>query len=255
MSTIIEIQNLNVTLNGLNVLHELHLSINEGEILAIVGGSGAGKTTLLRTILLLVPATGSIKVLGTEILHASTVVQQWIRSYWGVMFQQGALFSSLTLLENIMFPLRQETSLPLADIEELARIKLALVGLKQDAAHRYPAELSGGMKKRAAIARALALDPKLLFLDEPTAGLDPHSGSEFDELVLDLRQSLNLTVVMVTHDLDSLWRISDRVAFLGKGQVLDCAPIKQLMHAKDPVIIDYFSDNRAKMAAEKYSSE
>lgn len=255
MSAIIEIKNLNVILNGHAILQQLNLAINENEIFAIVGGSGAGKTTLLRAILLLVPAAGSIRILDQEILNAPPRVQQWIRSSWGVMFQHGALFSSLTLLENVMFPLKQETALPLADIEELARIKIALVGLTQEAANRYPSELSGGMIKRAAIARALALDPKLLFLDEPTAGLDPHGASEFDELILDLRRSLNLTVIMVTHDLDTLWRASDRVAFLGKGQVLACDPIKALMQSKDPAIHDYFSDNRAKMAAEKYATE
>lgn len=254
VTAIIEIEQLNVTLGGQPILTDLNLSIEVGEIFGIVGGSGAGKTTLLRSILLLVPATGSIKVLGKEILHASEAVQQQVRALWGVMFQQGALFSSLTLLENVMFPMRQETKLAFKDMEELARIKIALVGLPQTAANRYPAELSGGMRKRAAIARALALDPKLLFLDEPTAGLDPHGASELDTLVLDLRQSLNLTVVMVTHDLDTLWRVTNRIAFLGKGKVLDCAPIKQMMQSKDSVISKYFSDIRAKMAAEKYSS-
>lgn len=253
MTAIIEIQNLNVILNGNTILHDVNLSIETGEILAIVGGSGAGKTTLLRSILLLVPTTGSIKILDTEILNASRKVQQSVRTLWGVMFQHGALFSSLTLLENIMYPMQQETTLSKSDMEELARIKITIVGLKQEAANRYPAELSGGMIKRAAIARALALDPKLLFLDEPTAGLDPHGASELDELILDLKQSLDLTVVMVTHDLDTIWRVSDRVAFLGKGEVLDCVPIKQLMQSKDPLISQYFNDNRAKMAAEKYT--
>lgn len=250
---IIEIQDLNVILSGQKILSDLSLSIEAGEIFGIVGGSGAGKTTLLRSILLLVPATGSIKVMGNEIINATEAVQQKVRALWGVMFQQGALFSSLTLLENVMFPMRQETTLSEQDMEELARIKIALVGLTQDAANRYPAELSGGMRKRAAIARALALDPKLLFLDEPTAGLDPHGSSELDALILDLRQSLNLTVVMVTHDLDTIWRVTDKIAFLGKGSVLDCAPIKQMMQSKDPLISKYFSDIRAKMAAEKYS--
>lgn len=252
MTAIIEIQNLNVTLGENCILQDINLEIESEEVLAIVGGSGSGKTTLLRSILLLVPASGSIKIMGDEILHASEAMQQSVRRIWGMMFQQGALFSSLTLLENIMFPMRQETDLSQAEMEELARIKITLVGLTQDAANRYPAELSGGMIKRAAIARALALDPKILFLDEPTAGLDPHGASELDDLVLDLRRSLKLTVVMVTHDLDTIWRVSDRVAFLGKGAILDCAPIQQLMQSKQPMISKYFSDIRAKMAAEKY---
>lgn len=252
MNGIIEVNNLSVTLTGKTILSDLDLSVHEGEVLAIVGGSGSGKTTLLRSILMLIPAQGSIKILGKEILNGDTKTQQKVRCYWGMMFQHGALFSSLTLLENVMFPMKNETKLFKKDIEELARLKIAMVGLKPEAMDRYPSELSGGMKKRAAIARALALDPKILFLDEPTAGLDPHGASELDELVLDLKQSLGLTVVMVTHDLDTLWRTTDRIAFLGQGKILDCCHIKQMMQSKEPMINEYFSDIRAKMAAEKY---
>lgn len=252
MSSMIEIQNLTVILSGKAILHELNLAIQEGEVLAIVGGSGAGKTTLLRSILLLVPAQGSIHISGTEILNANAKTQQWVRRLWGVMFQQGALFSSLTVLENVMFPLKQESKLMPADIEELARIKLALVGLKPEVCNQYPSELSGGMRKRAAIARALALDPKLLFLDEPTAGLDPHGASELDDLVLQLKESLPLTIIMVTHDLDTLWRTTTRLAFLGEGRVLECAPIKELMQSQQLKVKEYFNDVRAKMAAKNY---
>jgi len=253
MKNVIEIKDLFVTLSDKKILTDLNLSVHEGEILGIVGGSGSGKTTLLRSILMLIPVEGSIKVLDKEIINDDVATQQWVRCHWGMMFQQGALFSSLTLLENVMFPLKSETKLSASDIKELAHLKISMVGLDPDAANRYPAELSGGMRKRAAIARALALDPKLLFLDEPTAGLDPHGASELDELVLDLKQSLDLTIIMVTHDLDTLWRVTDRIAFLGNGTVLDCAHIKQMMQSKDPMIHSYFSDIRAKMAAEKYN--
>jgi phospholipid/cholesterol/gamma-HCH transport system ATP-binding protein len=253
MDTIIEIKNLSVTLTDKNILSDLDLDIQKGEVLAVVGGSGSGKTTLLRSILMLIPAQGSIKVLGKEILNSDARTQQWVRRYWGMMFQHGALFSSLTLLENVMFPMKNETTLSERDMEELALIKISMAGLKPEAAHRYPAELSGGMKKRAAIARALALDPKILFLDEPTAGLDPHGASELDELVLDLKQSLGLTIIMVTHDLDTLWRTTDHIAFLGEGKVLGCSHIKQMMQSNEPMIKEYFGDIRAKMAAEKYN--
>lgn len=252
MQPIIEISNLTVKFLNKKILTNVNLIIEQGEILGIVGGSGSGKTTLLRSILLLIPAKGSIKFMGEEILNASFNVQQQARRCWGMMFQQGALFSSLTLLENVMFPLKNETDLSLAEIEELARLKIAMVGLKSEAVYRYPSELSGGMKKRAAIARALALDPKILFLDEPTAGLDPHGASELDELILGLKQSLGLTIVMVTHDLDTLWRTTDRVAFLGNGKILACCPIKKMMLSDEPLIFSYFNDIRAKMTAEKY---
>ncbi len=253
MDNIIEIQQMSVELSGKKILNDIDLKVKNGEILAIVGGSGAGKTTLLRSILMLVPAKGSIKILDKEILNGDKKVQQWVRGHWGMMFQHGALFSSMNLLENVMFPMKNETNLPLKTMEELALMKIQLVGLKKEAALRYPSELSGGMKKRAAIARALALDPNLLFLDEPTAGLDPHGASELDSLILELRESLGLTVVMVTHDLDTLWRTTDRLAFLGEGKVLAVEPIKAMMHNSNPMIIGYFSDIRAKMAAEKYS--
>lgn len=245
---VIEIKDLTVTLGGRPILQKLNLSVNKGEVLAVVGGSGAGKTTLLRSILMLLPAKGSIKVFGKEISNGDRTAMEWVRSNWGVMFQHGALFSSLTVLENVAYLLKECTELDSYAIEEIARLKIAMVGLESDAAHKYPSELSGGMKKRAAIARAIALDPQLLFLDEPTSGLDPHGASALDELILDLKESLGLTVVMVTHDLDTLWRVTTRVAFLGGGEVLEVAPMKLLTQSRDPTIHEYFSDIRAQVA-------
>lgn len=239
---IIDIKGLGNYLGGQWVHRDLDLTIYPGEIVGIVGGSGSGKTTILRCILrLLKPAKGSIKVFGTDIVHCSETQANAVRRRWGMLFQQSALFSSLTLLENVMYPLRELTHLPLDVIRELALLKIALVGLPTDAANKYPSELSGGMQKRAAAARCLVLDPELLFLDEPTAGLDPKSAEAFDKLILNLRNYMGLTIVFVTHDLDSLERISDRVAFLGQGKVLAIEPFAQLTQNPNPMIMDYFS--------------
>ncbi|MEM1243923.1 MAG: ATP-binding cassette domain-containing protein [Pseudomonadota bacterium] len=249
-SPVIEVNDL-TTLYGDEVIHKrLNLTIYENEVLAIVGGSGAGKTTLLRAILLLHKATGSIKVYGNEIIADPHANLTRVRKLWGVMFQQGALFSSLTVLDNVAFPLFEYTRLDKKSVYEIAKLKIALVGLTLDSANKYPAELSGGMQKRLALARAIALDPLLLFLDEPTAGLDPKGASSLDALVLDLKQNLGLTVIMVTHDLDSLWRVSDRVAFLGEKKVLEVAPIEHLYQSKNPLIKDYFSNQRAQIIRE-----
>lgn len=247
--TILEVRGLKTYFGETCILKGIDLTVQQGEIMAIVGGSGSGKSTLLRSILLLLqPRAGTIRLFGKDIQHCSQAEEISLRQKWGMMFQQGALFSSLTVLENIAFPLQEYTSLDTAMIREIALLKLVLVGLPVETAHKYPAELSGGMQKRAAIARALALDPELLFLDEPTAGLDPQSASGLDELVLNLKSMLNLTLVMVTHDLDTLWRVADRVAFLGEGKVLAVGTMMELSQMTHPLIKAYFSGPRAKAA-------
>lgn len=224
----------------------IELTIQREEIIALIGGSGCGKTTLLRSILMLHKVTsGTIEVFGTNVATCSERQAQAVRRRWGVMFQASALFSSLTLLENVMFPLREFTNLSEKDLEEVARLKIALSGLDSDAAKLYPAELSGGMKKRGALARAIALDPELIFLDEPTAGLDPKSAGELDELVLNMRDTLGLTFVMVTHDLDTLWHVPDRVVYLGEGRVLAAQPMKELVKQEHPLIESYFGGQRS----------
>jgi phospholipid/cholesterol/gamma-HCH transport system ATP-binding protein len=242
---IIEITQLKTKLGGQWVHNGLDLQVDRKEILGIVGGSGSGKTTLLRSILMLQrPTSGSIKVFDTDVTRAKVAQARSVRQRWGVLFQQNALFSSLTVLENVCFPLRTFTKLPSAIQEQIALLKIALAGLPLSTASKYPAELSGGMQKRAALARAIALDPELLFLDEPTAGLDPQSAESLDDLVLHLRKNLGLTVVVITHDLDTIERVTDRVAFLGEGKVLAALPLAQLMEQQHPLIKAYFSGPR-----------
>ncbi|MCB1826810.1 MAG: ATP-binding cassette domain-containing protein [Coxiellaceae bacterium] len=243
---IIEIEDLKNFLGGHWVHDGVNLSVKRSEIIAIIGGSGCGKTTLLRSILMLREYTaGLIKVFGKDVKHCSTQEAQDIRRRWGVMFQSAALFSSLTLLENVMFPLREFTNLSKSEAEEVARLKIALAGLEPSAAGKYPSELSGGMKKRAALARAIALDPELVFLDEPTAGLDPESAGELDGLLLNMRETLGLTFVMVTHDLDTLWRVPDRVIYLGEGKVLAAMPMDEIVKQQHPLIHAYFRGERS----------
>jgi phospholipid/cholesterol/gamma-HCH transport system ATP-binding protein len=244
-NAIIKITNLENILSG-QVIHEnLNLNIIKGEIMAIVGGSGCGKTTLLRNILMLLrPTNGNIKIFNTDILTCDEESSQRIRHSWGMLFQHGALFSALTVLENVQFPLRTFTSLPLKAQKDIALLKIAMAGLPLSAASKYPAELSGGMQKRAALARAIVMDPELLFLDEPTSGLDPQSAGAFDELLLDLKEGLGLTVVMVTHDLDSLAHVSDRIAFLGEKKVLAALSLKELLQQDHPLIKAYFAGSR-----------
>lgn len=239
---IIDVQNLANKLGNQWVHRDLNLQVNEGEILGIVGGSGSGKTTLLRCLLMLLkPTEGRINVFGTDITHCSAEEALQVQQRWGMLFQQNALFSSLTVLENVQFPLRTFTDLPPYLQEKMARLKIAMSGLPASAGEKYPAELSGGMQKRAALARAISLDPELLFLDEPTSGLDPQSAKDLDELILDLRNGLGLTVVMVTHDLDALTRITDRVAFLGDRKVLAIAPIAELIKQPQKEIKAFFA--------------
>ena len=238
---------------GTTVIHEnLDLDIRRGEIVALVGGSGSGKTTLLRAIIMLLrPAAGSIELFGQEIVGIGEAAAFRLRRRFGMLFQQGALFSSLTVRENVAVPLREHTRLSAAQIAGIADLKIALAGLPADAGAKLPRELSGGMLKRAALARALALDPALLFLDEPTAGLDPVSAGAFDELVVQLKESLGLTVVMVTHDLDTLWSATDRVAFLGEKRVIGYAPMRELTQAEHPLIRAYFEGPRGRAAREQ----
>jgi phospholipid/cholesterol/gamma-HCH transport system ATP-binding protein len=238
---------------GKHVVHDgLDLDVLRGEVLALVGGSGSGKSTLLREMIMLQePAAGSIKLFGTEIIDISERGAQQIRRRIGVLFQQGALFSSLTVLENVGFPLREHTRLDDAMIDALARLKITQAGLEPEAASLYPGELSGGMIKRAALARAMALDPEILFLDEPTSGLDPASAGQFDELLLKLKDMLGLTVLMVTHDLDSLWDVADRVAVLGDGTLRGVDSMQNLSTSTDPHIREYFEGPRARRVQER----
>ncbi len=242
---IIEVHGLKNYLGGRWVHDALNLTVNRGEIIAIIGPSGCGKTTLFRSILMLQkPTSGTIDVFGKDVVSCSEVEALTVQRRWGVMFQSSALFSSLTVLENVLFPLEEYAHLTRAMKEELALLKLSFTGLELDASSKYPAELSGGMKKRAALARAIALDPELVFLDEPTAGLDPKSAAEMDDLILHLRASLGLTFVMITHDLDTLWAVPDRVIFLGEGKVLAALPMTELIKESNPLIRDYFSGAR-----------
>lgn len=239
---IIEIQGLQNCLNGQWVHKDVNLTVEKGEIIAIIGGSGSGKTTILRSILMLLkPTAGEIKVFGEDISKLDAQQAFQLRRRWGMLFQHSALFSAMTVLENIMFPMQEFTDLKPEFMEKLALLKLVLVGLPKEASAKLPSELSGGMQRRAAAARAIAMDPELLFLDEPTTGLDPRGARLFDDLILFLREALNLTVVMISHDIESLKRTTDRVAFIGDGKVLSVAPLKELMENKNPLIVDYFN--------------
>ena len=222
---------------------DVNLTVNKGEIFAIIGGSGSGKTTILRSVLMLLkPTSGLIKVFGQNIEDLTEQAANALRRRWGMLFQHSALFSAMTVLENVMFPMQELANLDEPFMKELAMLKIALVGLPKETAGKFPSELSGGMQRRAAAARAIAMDPELLFLDEPTSGLDPVSAKLFDHLIVFLRNALNLTVVIVSHDIESLRRTTDRVAFIGEGKVISIEPIEELMKNPHPLIADYFSD-------------
>ena len=235
---------------GEHVVHsEVSLVVRRAEIFAIIGGSGSGKSTLLREMILLQqPDSGTIRVLGTDLQTIDEAQALALRQRWGVMFQHGGLFGSLTTLENVGLPMREHTQLDDKQIDEKAAAKLAMTGLKPEVGAQYPAELSGGMMKRASLARALALDPELLFLDEPTAGLDPASADGVDELVLKLRDQFGLTIVMVTHDLDLLWQVTDRVAVLADGKVQGIGSMQELSKMEPPAIRQFFDGARGRAA-------
>jgi phospholipid/cholesterol/gamma-HCH transport system ATP-binding protein len=249
---VIEVRDLR-TRFGAAIVHDgVNLSVREGEIFALAGASGCGKSTLLREIILLQrPEAGSIRVLGREVVGLDDEQALPLRRNWGVLFERGALFSSLTVSENVGLPLREHTQLGDGLIDEIAAVKIALTGLPPSAGLKYPSELSGGMRKRAALARAIALDPKLLFLDEPTAGLDPLSAGGFDELVKHLKELLGLTVLMVTHDLDLLWRVADRVAFMVNGRIAGVGTMQALSETEEPLVREYFQGARGRGAWEQ----
>jgi phospholipid/cholesterol/gamma-HCH transport system ATP-binding protein len=236
---------------GEQVIHEdLSLKVRRGEILGVVGGSGTGKSVLMRSIIgLQIPEAGTINVFGKNTIGAEPDEESSVRSRWGVLFQGGALFSTLTVAENVEVPLKQfYPELDPELLHEIARYKVVMSGLPEDAAAKYPSELSGGMRKRAGLARALALDPELLFLDEPTAGLDPIGAAAFDELTRSLQEALGLTVFLITHDLDTLYSICDRVAVLADGKVIACGTIPELLKTDHPWIQEYFNGPRGRAA-------
>lgn len=246
---VIQVRSLR-TAFGPQVVHEnLDLDVWRGEVLGIVGGSGTGKSVLLRTIVGLIrPATGQISVLGTDVINGPEADRRKVEKQWGVAFQDGALFSALTVLQNVMAPMREHLKLSHGLMKALGELKISLVGLPPLSCGKYPSELSGGMRKRAALARALALDPQIVFLDEPTAGLDPIGAAAYDDLIAELQSSLGLTVFMVTHDLDSLYAICDRVAVLAEKRVLVEGPVENMTAVDHPWVQEYFTGPRARAA-------
>jgi phospholipid/cholesterol/gamma-HCH transport system ATP-binding protein len=245
--TIISVRDVEVGFGDKTILKGLDLDVYRGEILGFVGGSGQGKSVLTRAILGLVPKrAGTIEVLGQNLDELSSDQRRQLERHWGVLFQQGALFSALTVKQNIQVPMREYLRLSDRLLDELAMLKIEMVGLNPDAADKLPSELSGGMIKRAALARALALDPDIVFLDEPTSGLDPIGAGEFDDLIATLQRTLGLTVFMVTHDLDSLYSVCDRIAALGEGKILAEGPIEAMLASDHPWLRSYFHGKRAR---------
>lgn len=236
---------------GTHVVHEnLDLDVYRGEILGVVGGSGSGKSVLLRSIVgLMTPSSGDVTILGKRLADLSAPERAAVERRSGVLFQKGALFSSLTVTENVSLPLIEHMGLPREQAADIAAVKVALAGLPAHAGALYPADLSGGMIKRASLARALALDPDILFLDEPTAGLDPIGAAAFDQLLITLRDAFQLTVFLVTHDLDTLYTVCDRVAVLAQKKVLVADTLDQVAQADDPWIQDYFHGPRGRAAS------
>ena len=252
---VIKVRDLVVGFGDQIVLDHLSLNVREGEILGVVGASGAGKSVLLRTIIGLLPRRhGSIEVLGVDLAKANEAERRALERRWGILFQQGALFSSLTVRENVQFPMRENLDLSPRLMNEMALAKLEMVGLTPDDMNKYPSELSGGMTKRVALARALALDPEIVFLDEPTSGLDPISAGDFDELIRTLQQTLGLTVFMVTHDLESLYTACDRVAALADGRVVAEGPLEVMLECEHPWVKTYFKGKRGGLLAERQLS-
>jgi phospholipid/cholesterol/gamma-HCH transport system ATP-binding protein len=234
---------------GREIVHDgLDLDVFPGEVLGVVGASGSGKSVLLRSIVgLNRPAAGNIEVLGKDILTISDADQRQLEKHWGVLFQDGALFSSLTVAQNVEVPLKEYYKMPLRLMDEIAAFKIGMVGLPEGTGEKFPSQLSGGMRKRSGLARALALDPEIVFLDEPTAGLDPIAAADFDVLIRDLRTSLGLTVFMVTHDLDTLFTICDRVAVL-VDQKIRAGTLEQMLRDDHPWIRTYFHGPRGRAA-------
>ena len=245
---VIHVHDLVVGFGDQRVLDHLSLDVRRGEILGLVGASGGGKSVLLRTIIgLIQKRQGHVEVMGVKLDMASPEEMRAIERRWGILFQHGALFSSLTVRENVQFPMRENLDLPEAFLDELANAKLEMVGLSPSDGMKTPAELSGGMIKRVALARALALDPEILFLDEPTSGLDPILAGDFDALIKTLQQALNFTVFMVTHDLYSLHMECDRVAALADGKIVAIGPVKEVTKSDHPWVKSYFQGKRARV--------
>ncbi|MFK4825685.1 ABC transporter ATP-binding protein [Paenochrobactrum sp. BZR 588] len=244
---IISVRDVTVAFGKNTVLDKLNLDIYPGEVLGFIGPSGSGKSVLMRAILGLTPKkTGKIEVFGQNLDGLNERSKMAVDMRMGVLFQHGALFSALNVLENIQVPMREYLDLSPKLMDELARLKIDLVGLKPDTAEKFPSELSGGMIKRAALARSLALDPDVVFLDEPTSGLDPIGAAEFDDLIANLRDTMGLTVYMVTHDLDSLFAICDRIAVLGNKKVLVSGSMEEMLEFDDPWVKSYFRGKRAR---------
>ncbi|MBM3543495.1 MAG: ABC transporter ATP-binding protein [Alphaproteobacteria bacterium] len=251
-NTVIKVRDLVVGFGDQNVLDHLSLDVRGAEILGVVGASGAGKSVLLRTIIGLLPKRhGTIEVLGVNLDEANETERRALERRWGVLFQQGALFSSLTVRQNVQFPMRENLNLSPRLLDEMALAKLEMVGLTPKDADKLPSELSGGMTKRVALARALALDPEIVFLDEPTSGLDPISAGDFDELIRTLQQTLEITVFMVTHDLESLYTACDRVAVIADGIVVAEGPILTMLESEHPWVKTYFQGKRGGMLADR----
>jgi phospholipid/cholesterol/gamma-HCH transport system ATP-binding protein len=243
---IIRVSDLVVGFGKTNVLNHIALDVYRGEILGFVGASGSGKSVLMRTIIGLLPKReGKIEVFGIDLGNVNEKERQAVERRWGVLFQNGALFSSLTVLQNVQFPMREYLDLSKRMRDEVAVAKLEMVGLTADVCGKFPSELSGGMTKRVALARALALDPEIVFLDEPTSGLDPISAGEFDHLIQTLQRTLGLTVFMVTHDLDSLHSICDRIAVLADGKIIEAGPMAKMLASEHPWLKAYFRGERA----------
>jgi phospholipid/cholesterol/gamma-HCH transport system ATP-binding protein len=248
---IIEVDNVTTAYGGHVIHRHLNLTVHRGEVIALIGGSGSGKTTLLRLLLgLEVPQAGTVKIFGHPLGRCAVRDLERVRYRWGVLFQAGALFSALNVFDNIALPLRELKSVPPDLIKPLVMLKLNQVGLKAEDALKRPAELSGGMVKRVSLARALILDPQLLFLDEPTAGLDPDSAKQFVKLLRRLRQELGLTVVMVTHDVDTLFAVVDRVAVLADQHIIACGPLAEVARLPHPFVRNFFLGHVERCAEE-----
>ena len=244
---VIEVRDLVVGFDDHIVLDRVNLDVYRGEIFGFVGGSGAGKSVLMRTIIGLLPKrSGTIKVFGIDLATASDTERHSVERRWGVLFQQGALFSSLTVRDNLQFPIRENLQLSQQLLDELVIAKLEMVGLDASVLRKYPSELSGGMTKRVALARALALDPEIVFLDEPTSGLDPIGAGDFDSLIATLQRTLGLTVFMVTHDLDSLHTVCDRIAVLADRRVIAAGTMDTMLASEHPWLKAYFHGKRSR---------